>query len=71
MKPMILKTSYLGYMGYQGGKWKSVSEDNLTASILAYAELERTVLSDSDIQQKNHYLLTCPNNISEKMIGTW
>ncbi len=63
--------SYIGYLGYKGGFWKSVSLLDLVGSLLNNIIEERDIVAYSDIQQKDHYLLTCPNDISNEIIGTW
>jgi len=63
--------SYIGYLGYSGGSWKTINLNDILGSLLKNIEEERGTLNYSDIKNKNHYLLTCPNDISSGIIGAW
>ena len=66
--------SYLGYLGYKGGLWQSVGGGPLSEKqkvILENLREEKDVVKLDEIKDKNHYLLTCPNDISKEIVGTW
>jgi len=63
--------SYLGCLGYQGGGWSTLSPLDIEGSLLKQVEEDRGIVSDSQISDKNHYLLTCPNDISQDIVGIW
>jgi len=63
--------SYIGYLGYKGGLWKPINLNDISGSLINNIEEERRTLTYSEIKDKSHYLLTCPNDISDEIIGTW
>jgi|SRR3989344_7803669 len=66
--------SYLGYLGYKGGLWQSVGGGPLSEKqkvILKNLREEKEVVKYNEIKDKSHYLLTCPNDISNEIVGTW
>ena len=63
--------SYIGHLGYSGGQWKPVNINDIEGSLVKSLEEERGTVTYLDIRDKGHYLLTCPNDLSEDIVGTW
>ena len=66
--------SYLGYLGYQGGKWLLLGSGPLSdkqEKIIEYYKENKATVDSLDIAQPDNYILTCPNNISKEISDTW
>jgi len=63
--------SYLGYLGYKGGEYGALDAFDLGGSILRNIEAERGIVSFSNIVNREHQILTCPNDLREEIVGTW
>lgn len=66
--------SYIGSLGYSQGKWITVSGSTLAeiqeSVISDYLENRKTI-SEQDIIQNHHPLLTCPHNLVQNLSNTW
>jgi len=61
--------SYLGSLGYKSINWQhNWSHDKEMKNLLEEA---RYVVDKNDIQDRDDILLTCPNNLTEDIIGSW
>lgn len=67
--------SYLGNLGYKGGKWESLGLNlglsSLQDAILNLISERRELIKTGDLNDKDNPILTCPNDISKDIIGTW
>src|SRR3989344_3151082 len=64
--------SYLGSLGYESIGWQwQISLEKMEEKLLEIIEKARYTIEKNDISQKTNVLLSCPNNISEEIVGTW
>ena len=65
-------TSYLGFLGYQGGQWEPLplgSLFDMKSFLVEQIQNRKEIISNNEVS--NHVILQCPHDISKEIAGTW
>lgn len=64
--------SYLGRLGYTTTGWEEIKpSEDIGTGVVRIIDEARYIVEEKDILQKENVLLTCPNDISKEIAGTW